>query len=73
MSGGSHDAAFADFVHASWSGLYRTAHLLIGDHGLAEDLAQTALAKTYVAWPRIREPEAAYAYARSTLVNTATS
>lgn len=69
----SDDAPYVDFVHAAWPGLYRTAHLLLGDHGLAEDLAQTALAKTYVAWPRIREPEAAYAYARTTLVNTATS
>ena len=69
----SHDAAFADFVHAAWPGLYRTAHLLLGDHGLAEDLTQTALTKTYLAWGRIREPDAAYAYARTTLVNTATS
>ncbi|MBL0747222.1 SigE family RNA polymerase sigma factor [Nocardioides baculatus] len=67
------DADFADFVHASWPGLYRTAHLLLGDHGLAEDLTQTALAKTYVAWARVRERDAAYAYARTTLVNTATS
>jgi len=67
------DADFADFVHASWPGLYRTAHLLLGDHGLAEDLTQTALAKTYVAWARVRDRDAAYAYARTTLVNTATS
>ncbi|WP_435745876.1 SigE family RNA polymerase sigma factor [Nocardioides sp. SYSU DS0663] len=67
------DAAFADFVHASWPRLYRTAHLLLGDHGMAEDLTQTALTKTYVAWSRIQEPEAAYGYARTTLVNTATS
>lgn len=73
MGDSTHDAAFADFVHTAWPGLYRTAHLLLGDHGLAEDLAQTALAKTYTAWPRIREPEAAYSYARTTLVNTATS
>ncbi len=67
------DADFADFVHASWPGLYRTARLLLGDHGLAEDLTQTALAKTYVAWARVRDRDAAYAYARTTLVNTATS
>lgn len=73
MSRHEQDADFADFVHASWPGLYRTAHLLLGDHGLAEDLTQTALAKTYVAWARVRDREAAYAYARTTLVNTATS
>ncbi len=73
MNSHEQDADFADFVHASWPGLYRTAHLLLGDHGLAEDLTQTALAKTYVAWARVRERQAAYAYARTTLVNTATS
>jgi len=73
MSSHDQDADFADFVHASWPRLYRTAHLLLGDHGLAEDLTQTALAKTYVAWAKVREREAAYAYARTTLVNTATS
>ncbi len=52
MEDSTHDVAFADFVHTAWPGLYRTAHLLLGDHGLAEDLAQTALAKTYTAWPR---------------------
>lgn len=67
------DADFADFVHTAWPRLYRTAHLMLGDHGLAEDLTQTALAKTYVAWTRVRERDAAYAYARTTLVNTATS
>ena len=73
MSRHDQDADFADFVHASWPGLYRTAHLLLGDHGLAEDLTQTALAKTYVAWARVRDRDAAYGYARTTLVNTATS
>lgn len=67
------DADFADFVHRAWPRLYRTAHLLLGDHGLAEDLTQTALAKTYAAWGRIEDPAAAHAYARTTMVNTATS
>jgi DNA-directed RNA polymerase specialized sigma24 family protein len=42
------DAEFTDFVHAAWPTLYRTAYLLVGDRGLAEDLVQTTLAKTYV-------------------------
>ena len=67
------DADFTDFVHASWAGLYRTAMLLVGDRELAEDLTQTALAKTYAAWPRIDHRAAAPAYARRTLVNTAAS
>jgi RNA polymerase sigma-70 factor (sigma-E family) len=67
------DGDFTEFVRASWPALYRTAYLLVGDPGLAEDLAQTALTKTYVAWSRIDDRHAAPAYARRTLVNTATS
>lgn len=60
---------FADFVHGRGAALQRTAFLLTGDWGLAEDLLQTALAKSYVAWGRIRhqDPEA---YVRKVLVNT---
>ena len=72
-SGASHDGEFTEFVQASWPGLYRTAFLLLGDRGLAEDLAQTALTKTYAAWSRIEERSATPAYARRVLVNTAAS
>jgi RNA polymerase sigma-70 factor (sigma-E family) len=68
-----HDGDFTEFVQASWPGLYRTAYLLLGDRELAEDLAQTALAKTYAAWSRIDARSAAPAYARRTLINTASS
>ena len=68
-----HHGDFAEFVQASWPGLYRTAYLLLGDRELAEDLAQTALAKTYAAWSRIDDRAAAPAYARRTLINTASS
>jgi DNA-directed RNA polymerase specialized sigma24 family protein len=44
------DADYTEFVHASWPALYRTAYLMLGDRGLAEDLVQTALAKTYASW-----------------------
>lgn len=63
---------FRDFVHASWGSLYRTAYLLIGDAGLAEDLVQTALAKTYASWHRVRDVNAAIGYARTTLVREGT-
>jgi RNA polymerase sigma-70 factor (sigma-E family) len=65
------DEEFTAFVHASWPRLYRTAYLLLGDAGLAEDLVQTALAKTYAAWPGIRDVQAAPGFARTTMVNTA--
>lgn len=67
------DEEFTEFVHATWPSLYRTAYLMLGEHQLAEDLVQTALAKTYASWHKVREPGAAPAYARVVLANTATS
>ena len=67
------DVEFAELVEASWPGLYRTAYLLLGDHQLAEDLVQTALAKTYASWGKVREADAARGYARVVLANTAAS
>jgi RNA polymerase sigma-70 factor (sigma-E family) len=45
----------------------------LGDHAEAEDLVQSALAKTYAGWHRVRDLNAATAYARTTMVNTAAS
>ncbi len=67
------DADFTEFVHATWPSLYRTAYLLLGDRAEAEDLVQSALAKTYASWGRVRDLEAAPGYARTTLINTASS
>ena len=62
-------AQFDEFAVAAWPRLRWTAFLLCGDEHLAEDLAQTALVKTYAAWRRVRTGEA-YSFARRTLVNT---
>jgi RNA polymerase sigma-70 factor (sigma-E family) len=67
------DAEFTAFAAARGPALLRTAYLLTGDHQAAEDLVQTALAKTYVAWSRIRDREAVEAYVRRTMVTTQTS
>ncbi len=67
------DGEFTEFAHASWASLYRTAFLMLGDAAEAEDLVQTALAKTYAAWPKVRDVNAAPGYARTVLVNTASS
>jgi hypothetical protein len=40
---------FREFVAGRSPALQRTAYLLVGDWGLAEDLVQTALIKTYLA------------------------
>jgi len=58
---------FESFVAARSTRLLRTAYLLTRDHGKAEDLLQTALAKTWMAWSRVDEPDA---YVRKVLVNT---
>jgi RNA polymerase sigma-70 factor (sigma-E family) len=46
------------------------AFLMCGNWHTAEDLAQTALAKVFASWPRIRRRDAVDAYATRTLVNT---
>jgi RNA polymerase sigma-70 factor (sigma-E family) len=61
------DDQFREFVRARWQALLRTAYLLTGDHGKAEDLLQTALVRTHRYWSRIQDnPEA---YVRKVLVN----
>jgi RNA polymerase sigma-70 factor (ECF subfamily) len=67
------DTRFADFVNLRSAALLRTAYLLTGDQGRAEDLLQTAFTKTYLAWDRIRDQNAVEAYARRVLATTATS
>ncbi len=44
---------------------------MVGERGLAQDLVQEALTKTYVAWPRLRDRQAAEAYARKAVTTTA--
>ena len=69
----SMEEEFREFVAARSAALLRTAYLLAGDWATAEDLLQTALTKTYLAWRRLGEIEAVEPYARRVLVNTATS
>ena len=61
---------FRQYVAGRSAGLLRTATLLTGERALAEDLVQTALARTYLAWGRIRDREAVDAYTRRVLVTT---
>src|ERR671912_1152369 len=51
---------FDDFVASRSRALLRTSYLLTGDHALAEDLLQTALAKSWFAWGRITGPPEPY-------------
>ncbi len=63
------DDDFRDFVRGRGPALSRTAYLLTGDHHLAQDLLQSALATTFRHWSRVRDgnPEA---YVRKALHNT---
>ena len=60
---------FRRFTAARWPGLVRTAYLLTGDLGHAEDLAQTTLIKAYRSWSRVRRVDDIDAYVRKILVN----
>ncbi|KAA1427268.1 SigE family RNA polymerase sigma factor [Nocardioides antri] len=63
------DASFEAFVAARGDALWRSAWLLTGDHQLAEDLVQTALAKSWRAWSRVG-PHGFEAYVRRVLFTT---
>lgn len=60
---------FSEFMAARWAPLYRTAYLLTGDRYDAEDLLQSALARTCARWSSIRDKRAADAYVRQAMVH----
>jgi RNA polymerase sigma-70 factor (sigma-E family) len=61
------DDEFSAFVTAQLPGLLRFGHLLTGNRTTAEDLVQTALARTHLRWSHLREPAAATAYVRTAM------
>ena len=61
---------FVQFVEARERALQRTAWLLTGDRGLAEDLVQTALVRAWPRWKRIRRHDDPEVYVRRVMVNT---
>jgi RNA polymerase sigma-70 factor (sigma-E family) len=52
------------------AGLLRTAWMLTGERAVAEDLVQTALAKTWPHWSRISHHGNPSAYVRTVMVRT---
>ena len=64
------DPDFRDYVRARRCALLRTAYVLTGNMADAEDLVQSALAKTYLAWDRIADRGALDGYVRRAIVNT---
>lgn len=66
---GTRDEQFSAYMQARHANLKRRAHLLTGDSASAEDLVQETLAKLYLAWHKIKEPNAVDGYARRIMVN----
>jgi RNA polymerase sigma-70 factor (sigma-E family) len=64
------DHSFREYVRTRRQALLRTAYLLTGNLADAEDLVQSALAKTYLAWHRIEDRGAVDSYVRRAMVNT---
>lgn len=64
------DPVFRDYVTARGRALLRTAYMLTGNRADAEDLVQSALAKTYVARDRIEDSGALDGYVRRAMINT---
>lgn len=69
-SGARRDEAFAAYVAERRPQLFRAAWLLCGDPHRAEDVVQSALARLYVAWPRVERAQSVDAYVRRALVNS---
>ena len=63
------DTDFAAYLAARQASLLRTAYLLTGNRHDAEDLVQTAFAKLYLSWDKVRDQGAIDGYVRRILVN----
>ncbi|GAA2037031.1 SigE family RNA polymerase sigma factor [Catenulispora yoronensis] len=69
MRGEDYEAEFREYMASRWGDLVRFGYGLTGDRGHAEDLAQTALAKAYASWGRVRRADDLDAYIRRILIN----
>ncbi|QWF23643.1 SigE family RNA polymerase sigma factor [Nocardioides sp. LMS-CY] len=66
----STDEEFAELVAACSPQLYRSAYLLTTSPHGAEDLVQTALAKAYASWWRVRSADDPVAYVHGVLTKS---
>ncbi len=67
------DAALTALYTAHYRRLVRLAALLLDDLSTSEEVVQDAYVKMHSAWRRIRDPQAAEAYLRTTVLNLARS
>ena len=63
------DEEFDGFMRGRWPAMVRLAYALTGDVGHAEDLAQTAFARAYASWGRVRQAGDPDAYVRRIVIN----
>lgn len=63
---------FEEYVRLRQRSLQRSARRLVNDPRDAEDLLQTALARTFRRWHRIADKSVADAYLRRVMINTRT-
>lgn len=67
------ESDFRRFVEVRWPTLVRTAYLLVGDHGKAEDLVQQTWVSVHRRWGSLDTGGSPMAYVRTALVNQAIS
>jgi RNA polymerase sigma-70 factor (sigma-E family) len=60
---------FTSFCRSEYSGLVGALSLLVGDHGLAQDLAQEALARAWSKWSRVGRLDRPDLWAKHVAVN----
>lgn len=60
---------FVAFFEETWAGTFRRAYALTGDYQLAEDAAQSAYAKAYRSWSKVKAAENSAAYIRRMATN----
>jgi RNA polymerase sigma factor (sigma-70 family) len=74
LSGGTarvDDPQFESFVRNEFASIRRTAFLIIGDAGLAEDVTQEGFAKAFVRWGRVSTMDRPGAWVRRVVIRDA--
>jgi RNA polymerase sigma-70 factor (sigma-E family) len=66
--GRTYDEEYVEFADAALPRLTRTAYLVCGDWHRADEAAQQALVKLYLAWPRVSRRDGLMPYARRTVL-----
>ena len=63
------EADYEAFYVSEWPRLFRLTYAISGDVGRAEDAVQSAMAKAYSSWRRVRSADHPEAYVRRMAVN----